>query len=484
MIGSPQDMVSQFHSLETAPLRNGLARFLPLAIPEVWLRFLLALLGLLLAFAAAMFSTVARESGNVVATAVLASLALLLASVVGLTTVPYLAGRIAVERVRQTFDYEVTRVGVIYLALAIVLGLAALNTGNNLLFVVVSALLAAIVVSAIASGTMLRSLVLEVRMPEHVFAARPAMAHITLRNARRFLPAFSINVVPLRTKKPATEWRWERQVFGVPRQRPAERQWIRLPDRVLRRRFLAGQRSGIFEGAVYFPYVPKKSSASAEAALNFPQRGVYSEEKFGLSTRFPFSFLNKTRRVPLARRIVVFPPVEATDELLDVLPLITGEFESYVRGRGHDLYRIREYAPEDSARYVDWKASAKAGSLLIREFTREDERKVRIVFDNPAPGAVSPLAYERAVNLAASLAWHFSNQSSEVSFVAPGYGAATDKYQFLTYLAEVQPHISESVLDKLHITDDYNLILTTRPRGSFPTALWSCSYFLFIQDPS
>ena len=74
MIGSPQDMVSQFHSLETAPLRNGLARFLPLAIPEVWLRFLLALLGLLLAFAAAMFSTVARESGNVVATAVLAPL--------------------------------------------------------------------------------------------------------------------------------------------------------------------------------------------------------------------------------------------------------------------------------------------------------------------------------------------------------------------------------------------------------------------------
>ena len=109
------------------------------------------------------------------------------------------------------------------------------------------------------------------------------------------------------------------------------------------------------------------------------------------------------------RELIVYPPVLATDELLEVLPLITGEFESFVRGRGHDLYRIREYMPEDSARYLDWKATAKSGSLKLREFSREDERKLRIVFDNPAPGAVSVEAYERAVTLAASLAWHFSS---------------------------------------------------------------------------
>ena len=85
--------------------------------------------------------------------------------------------------------------------------------------------------------------------------------------------------------------------------------------------------------------------------------------------------------------------VQPTDELVEVLPLITGEFESFVRGRGFDLYRIRDYGPEDSARHVDWKASAKAGSLLVREFTREDERKLRIVFDNPAPDVVTEVAY-------------------------------------------------------------------------------------------
>src|SRR5208337_2352881 len=89
--------------------------------------------------------------------------------------------------------------------------------------------------------------------------------------------------------------------------------------------------------------------------------------------------------------------------------------------------RIREYMPEDSARHVDWKATAKSGSLKVREFSREDERKLCIVFDNPAAGLISGQTYERAVNLAASLAWHFSSQDAEVSFVVCGVGRGTDQ---------------------------------------------------------
>ena len=184
----------------------------------------------------------------------------------------------------------------------------------------------------------------------------------------------------------------------------------------------------------------------------------------------------------LERKIVIFPATQLPDELFEVLPLITGEFEAFVRGRGHDLYRIREYAPEDPARHVDWKASAKAGNLLVREFTREDERKLRVVFDNPAPGVVAEAAYERAVSLAASLAWHFAAHGSQMSFAAPGYSGAADVYQFLSHLALVQPRDETSILNDLRLTDDYNLILTSRPRGSIPTVLWARSYFLFMQD--
>ena len=194
-------------------------------------------------------------------------------------------------------------------------------------------------------------------------------------------------------------------------------------------------------------------------------------------------------------------PIEPPDELFEILPLVRGEWESFVRGRGSDLYRIREYMPEDSARHVDWKATAKSGSLKVREFSREDERKLCIVFDNPAAGLISDQAYERAVKLAASLAWHFSSQDAEVSFVVSGHGRGTDLHEFLARLAVIEAQadppatrapqagilrdvLRENVLRDLNLgsTGEYNIVLTARPRGSLPTALWNSSYFIFIGE--
>jgi uncharacterized protein (DUF58 family) len=239
----------------------------------------------------------------------------------------------------------------------------------------------------------------------------------------------------------------------------------------------------IFHGSVYFPYIPARGQVTAEVELRFPRRGRYVQEGFGVATRFPFSFLVKTRRMALRQETLVYPSVEPMDEFFEVLPMITGEFEAFVRGRGYDLYRIREYMPEDSARHVDWKATAKSGELKVREFTREDERKLRIVFDNPPREAVSPAAYENAVALAASLGWHFAAEDTELSFAASGYRGAADIYDFLAYLALVEPQQDGSLLETLEVTDDYNVILTARPRGSIPTALWACSYFVFIENP-
>src|SRR6202030_4846308 len=135
------------------------------------------------------------------ATVILASTSLVLATFVGLVTVPYLARRVGVERLRESFDYDVTRAGIVYVLVTIVIGIAALNTGNNLLYIVVAAMLAAILVSGIVSALVLRGLELEVRLPEHMFAGRPVVGRIVLRNPRRFLPAFSIRVVPARKEK-------------------------------------------------------------------------------------------------------------------------------------------------------------------------------------------------------------------------------------------------------------------------------------------
>jgi len=457
-----------------------LSRFLRLDIPEVWLRFLLAIVGLVLAFGAALFSTVSRESGNLWATVLLASTALVLAVVVGLTTVPYLARRVAGAGIRDAFDFDVTKIGIVYVAMVLLIGIAALNTGNNLLYIVVAAMLAAILVSGIASAVVLRNLELEVRLPEHVFAGRPLLGRVALRNRGRWLPSFSVNVVAVEKDNSGKHWQWVPAKFAVPPGRPPERQWLQFRDYKLQRVSNTAVLPPIFEGATYFPYISAGTELTADIELCFERRGFYQQKSFGLATRFPFAFLTKTRRVPLAREIIVYPRVEAADEFFEVLPMITGEFETFVRGRGDDLYLIREYMPEDSARHVDWKATAKSGSLKVREFSREDERKLRIVFDNPGENMVSDDAYENAVMLAASLSWHFAQENTEISFVSQGYTGEPDLYRFLAHLAVAQPQPLPSVVESLQPSDDYNIILTTRPRGSVPTALWACSYFVFI----
>jgi hypothetical protein len=119
-----------------------------------------------------------------------------------------------------------------------------------------------------------------------------------------------------------------------------------------------------------------------------------------------------------------------------------------------------------------------------------------IAFDNPEPGLISERAYEKTVDLAASLAWHFSNQEAELSFVVPGRPRTRDLHEFLAWLAVIEPGTSEAdstvhgtkkgesfrdVLREMNLTssDAYNIVVTARQRGSLPAALWNCSYFVF-----
>jgi uncharacterized protein (DUF58 family) len=218
--------------------------------------------------------------------------------------------------------------------------------------------------------------------------------------------------------------------------------------------------------------------------LKFPRRGRYAQSGLGLATRFPFSFLTKTRVIPFVRELIVLPPVEETEEFLTILPTLRGEFEMFVAGRGYDLYRLREFAAGDAARHIDWKATARAQTVMVREFTREDERKLMIVFDNPAPGEVKSEDYESAIRLAASLAWHFADGTTDISFAAPGYLALgpQEALSFLRYLAVAQPAAQKLPLETLVSPHAYNLVITARQRGSIPTQLWTNSYFIFIQN--
>lgn len=428
-------------------IASSLRRWLTSLDREAWTRFFIALGGLTIAFGSAMLSTAFREEGNLIGTAITASLALLTAGIVGVAIVPYLAKRAALERLRFAMQYELTREGAIYLVACIVIAIAALNTGNNLLFMIVAAMLGAVLVSGIFSTWMLLNIDLDVSVPEHVFARQNVSGRVAVRNQGLF-SIFSIQVIPAKQK------RRKKETF------PAA-------NAILRR-------------GLYFPWLGPGQERFENVDLRFERRGSYQQRELGVATRFPFSFLRKTRMIPLESEIIVLPSIEQTQDFMETLPMIVGEFESFVPGRGHDLYRIREYAPGDPARHIDWKSSAKAGNLMLREFAREDERNLRIVFDNPAPGVLDPLEYERGVELAASLAWHFAGENISLSFMAPDYDGSNEALRFLKYLAVVQPGSKQLTLGEIPVTSAYNLMFTGRVPGSIPAELWANSYVIFL----
>lgn len=252
---------------------------------------------------------------------------------------------------------------------------------------------------------------------------------------------------------------------------------------------------------MFFPYIPSQTALRQKVELRFPRRGAYHQDAFGIRTRFPFGFFEKTRQVTSPVEIIVYPHVEPTEQFYEVLPLLSGEMASHFRGRGHELHSLRQYQSSDSARFVDWKVSARSGRLMVREFAREDERRVMLVLDpfiGPPRAQLGALAeaehserFERAVSMAACIAWHFHEIDSVLqfrtnSFSTPMAPASEIIYDTLRELALIQPDISATggaFLDALAAeTEVFKIIITSRPQQSIPTALWSSSYFVFINS--
>ena len=92
------------------------------------------------------------------------------------------------------FSFRITREGLLYICGVFLLSLAAVNSGNNLLFIIVAALLSAIAVSGIISRNSLRQISLSLQLPENVFVGERVSIKITLRNLKRIFPSFSIRV--------------------------------------------------------------------------------------------------------------------------------------------------------------------------------------------------------------------------------------------------------------------------------------------------
>src|SRR5437016_6315656 len=242
--------------------------------------------------------------------------------------------------------YRITRGGVLFTFAMVVVGVGAIVSANNLLFLIVAAMIATLLVSGLVSRLCLAGLELDFHVPEHIPARRSVPARLYVRNHKWLMPSFSIRVEPLR--------------------------------------------AGGLEAGVYFPLIPAGSTAEETVRVRFPTRGAYRENGFAFSTTFPFGFLEKIARVTLRSEVIVYPAIDPQPGFDDLLAGIAGEIETHYRGLGRDFYRIRPYEAFESARDLDWKASAHTGALQIREFAREQEQTVELFLDRDVPHELDP----------------------------------------------------------------------------------------------
>jgi uncharacterized protein (DUF58 family) len=437
------------------------------SIVRVVLGVLLVLAGL----GAALVTVLARQENATTLAGIAALVSLLIAALLTIFIVPPLARSARLEVASLDIPFEPTSGGGVFVVIIVVVGFAAWNTGNNLLFLVFSLLCSTLFVAWVAARASLRDLTVSARFPDHIFAGEPAPVIVTLRNTKRILPSFSILV---EARGPSTD-----EVGPKPRRRK------RYAKRLLS----------------YFSYVPHHAAAEQRVEQLFPKRGHVLIDGFELSTRFPFGFFRRRRRLR-ARDvdIVVYPKPEVVSDKLHLLPMYAGRIPSLRRGAGHDLFSLRDYQPQDDLRHIDWKATARSRRLTVREFTSEDERRITIVLDTRLLGDVDEellLRFERGVTQTASLLKHFVDERAEVRLVLGDdvgpFGSGTEHlYRCLRRLALLSPPRESSESDDLSIDEtmkksvgrtmehDFAILLTTAPPGSIPASVWRTSHVIYL----
>lgn len=444
----------------------------PSSLLSRWRNAILGTLLVLVGLATALFTILARRIGEPGLAGTGAVASLVFALLITILVVPPLARSAYAEVAMRGLPLEVTSGGVIFIVILLIVALAAWNTGNNLLFLVFSIMLSTLFVSWAAARMTLRDLTAAARFPDHIFAGEPAEVLVTVKNEKRLLPSFSVLV---EARGPSGKSKSMR-----PRRR------IRYLKRTLG----------------YFTYVPHRAAGEQMVEQHFPKRGHILVTGFELSTRFPFGFFRHRRRLKTREvDIVVYPKPQPIPDELHLLPLFTGQTASFRRGFGHDLLLLRDYQPRDELRHIDWKATARAQRLTVREFAAEDERRITIILDTRLTEDIDRenfrIRFENGVVQAASLVKHFIDERAEVSLVLGddrgSFGTGPEQlYACLRRLAlaryeenvpsEVWPNaVLEAVELRGHRPEgNYSILLTAAPQGSIPAQIWRHSFVIFL----
>jgi uncharacterized protein (DUF58 family) len=392
-------------------------------------------------------------------------------------------------------SFAITRPGVLHLLMVVLLTLAAINSSNNLLFVILATMISVFVVSSVVARNSLKHVSLSIQVPERVFEGDRVPVKVSVTNTKRIFPSFSICIEDIPVKAPAGFMRFGKRAGGE-----------------------SGNGSdpyaGLYQGLhpfAYFPVLRPGETHSELTVQSFPRRGLFRMEEFRISTRFPFGLFRHSERIRVKGEVLVYPFVRNISTYFQRLPFLPGLLEGMQKGQGENLFSIRPYREGENIRIIDWKATAKTRELMAREFAREEECKFCLILDTrtgkPAEGDYWE-EFEKAVSLAASIAAHFIDLGAEMEFLTPyshiPRGTGRDHlYRILRFLATVEysrsapepnpdasswyvqsfPGIPDNQALKQIFSDKiFKIILTSNEREAFPPSIRRSSHMIRFNE--
>jgi uncharacterized protein (DUF58 family) len=406
--------------------------------------------------------------------------------------IPPLARNASAEASQLNLPFEFTTGGAIFIGLLVIVAFSAWNTGNNLLFLVLSFISSAMVVGFFIGNFCLKKLDVKMRFPETIFADEPTPILVSLHNRKKIFPSFSITS----------------EVRGKNRTKSVIFQDLKkiLPEKWAER----FSRPPVVKHTLdYFVHVPRKDFIENKVEHIFQNRGRFIIKDFELSTKFPFAFFRHRRRLPAQRaEIIIFPKLEELETDLFEMPINAGKLTSRKRGMGQDLLTLRDYQPMDDLRHIDWKATARSSRLTVREYAAEDEKRIMVIFDTrlvkskkersrslrekleeEQKGEIkseSAQRFEFAVSKAASILSHFAREKAEIQLVTDNQEDEFEKgkdilNQCLKRLAFIEPNyvnkLSNDYLDEQfgeafhNILESHLFFVTSMDKQQIPTEI-------------
>jgi uncharacterized protein (DUF58 family) len=266
----------------------------------------------------------------------------------------------------------------VFVLLTLGVGAAAVNTGNNLLYLVLGMLLSLIVLSGVMSEQVLRGLKVRRRLPNRAFAGSPCLVEIAIANEKPRLPSLSIETEDV------------------------------APDQPTDRR-------------CYFLKIDAGGEQAASYQRTPTRRGVLRLTEVRVRTRYPFGLFEKGRILDLADELVVYPALAPLPRTRAELGRTGTDAPTTRTGRGVEVASLREYQDGDEVRAIHWRRSAALDRLVVRERHHDSARRMTLVIDERRPvdaDAAWEERFERAISLAAATAARALEEGSAVEAVA------------------------------------------------------------------